>query len=88
MLLNLGTCHSRAGADARYSHYNILDDVIQRVLYFPPSPSQSLINVYRPWTVQTPAREDAIIAAVARQTRQTEAILHENWDYPNLRSSW
>jgi len=38
MLLPLGTCHSRAGADARYSHYIILGDVVQRVLCFPPSP--------------------------------------------------
>jgi hypothetical protein len=40
----------------------------------------ALVTAGRPQTVQTPASEDAIIAAVELKIH-THVILHVNWDY-------
>jgi hypothetical protein len=47
----------------------------------------TLVNVSCPWAVGTPANKDAIIATMEHSHEGVQAILHENWGYPNQGSS-
>ena len=88
MFLTLGTCHSRPGADARYSHYIILCDVIQRVLRFLPSPIAVTYKCISPIDCTYTSTWRYHNCSCGTRDTSDSAILHENWDYPNRRSSW
>jgi hypothetical protein len=74
MLLIPGPCNSRAGTAAReyalrypgrcYSDANALRRLAQRLH---ETTHTAHVNAGRPWTVRTPANEDATIAAVERE---------------------
>jgi hypothetical protein len=76
MLLTLGACNSRAGTAAweytlRYPgrchpDAKVFQRLVQRLSETESVTPMALVNAGHPWTVRTPANEDAITAAVER----------------------
>jgi hypothetical protein len=77
MLINPGTCTSRAGTAAReyevrypsrrFPHANVFRRLEQRPHETGSVTPTARVNAGRPQTVRTPANEDAIIVAVERE---------------------
>jgi hypothetical protein len=77
MLLTLGACNSRAGTAAReymlrypgrhHPDTNVFRLLEQHLRETGSVTPMALVNAGRPWTVWTPANENAIIAAVERE---------------------